>query len=100
MTELKLKGKQSRYLRGLGHHLQPIVMLGKDELSDQVVSATDAALEKHELIKVRLQEGCALDRKAAAAELARLTSSAVAQILGKTFLLYRRGKKPEINLPS
>ena len=100
MTELKLKGKQSRYLRGLGHHLQPIVMLGKDELSEQVVSATDAALEKHELIKVRLQEGCALDRKAAAAELARLTSSAVAQILGKTFLLYRRGKKPVINLPS
>jgi RNA-binding protein len=98
MTELK--GKQSRFLRGLGHHLQPIVMIGKEELSEQVINATDAALEKHELIKVRLQEGCAMDRKEVAAELARLTSSAVAQILGKTFLLYRRGKKPEIDLPS
>jgi RNA-binding protein len=97
---VELKGKQCRYLRGLGHHLQPVVMIGKDELSEQVVHATDAALEKHELIKVRLQEGCTLDRKAAAAELAHLTSSAVAQVLGKTFLLYRRGKKPEIILPS
>ena len=96
----ELKGKQIRFLRGLGHHLQPVVMIGKDELSEQMIKATDEALEKHELIKVRLQEGCALDRKEAAPELARLTSSAVAQILGKTFLLYRRGKKPEIILPS
>lgn len=95
----ELKGKQIRHLRGLGHHLQPVVMLGKDGLSGQVVSATDAALEKHELIKVRLQEGCMLDRKDAAAELARLTASSVAQILGNTFLLYRRGEKPQIVLP-
>lgn len=97
MTELK--GKQLRLLRGLGHHLQPVIMLGKDELSAQVVRATDEALAKHELIKVRLQEGCMLNRKEAAAELARLTSSTIAQILGKTFLLYRRGEKPEISLP-
>ena len=65
----ELKGKQARYLRGLGHHLQPVIMLGKDALSEQVVRATDEALAKHELIKVRLQEGCMLERKAAAKEL-------------------------------
>ena len=97
MTELK--GKQVRYLRGLGHHLQPVVMLGKEALSEQVVRAADEALAKHELIKVRLQEACLLDRKDAAAELARQTSSSIAQILGHTFLLYRRGEKPEIKLP-
>lgn len=97
MTELK--GKQVRFLRGLGHHLQPVIMLGKDALSEQVIRATDEALAKHELIKVRLQEGCMLDRKKAAAELAGLTSSSIAQILGNTFLLYRRGEKPEITLP-
>ena len=96
----ELKGKQVRYLRGLGHHLQPIVMLGKDALSEQVVRATDEALTKHELIKVRLQEGCMLDRKEAAKELAQLTTSSIAQVLGNTFLLYRRGEKPEITLPA
>ena len=96
---IEFKGKQLRFLRGLGHHLQPVIMLGKDELSAQVVRATDEALAKHELIKVRLQEGCTLNRKEAAAELAQLTSSTIAQILGKTFLLYRRGEKPEISLP-
>ncbi len=97
---LELKGKQVRFLRGLGHHLQPVIMLGKDALSEQVVRATDEALAKHELIKVRLQEGCMLDRKEAAKELASLTTSSIAQVLGNTFLLYRRGEKPEINLPS
>lgn len=96
----ELKGKQVRFLRGLGHHLQPVIMLGKDALSEQVVRATDEALAKHELIKVRLQEGCMLDRKEAAKELAQLTTSSIAQVLGNTFLLYRRGEKPEINLPS
>lgn len=96
----ELKGKQVRFLRGLGHHLQPVIMLGKDGLSEQVVRATDEALAKHELIKVRLQEGCMLDRKEAAKELAQLTTSSIAQVLGNTFLLYRRGEKPEINLPS
>ncbi len=97
---LELKGKQVRFLRGLGHHLQPVIMLGKDALSEQVVRAADEALAKHELIKVRLQEGCMLDRKEAAKELALLTTSSIAQVLGNTFLLYRRGEKPEINLPS
>ena len=96
----ELKGKQVRFLRGLGHHLQPVIMLGKDALSEQVVRATDEALAKHELIKVRLQEGCMLDRKEAAKELAQLTTSSIAQVLGNTFLLYRRGEKPEIILPS
>ena len=49
----KLTGKQARYLRGLGHKLQPVIMIGKHEVTDDVVKATDEALEAHELIKVK-----------------------------------------------
>ncbi|HKJ05736.1 MAG TPA: ribosome assembly RNA-binding protein YhbY [Geopsychrobacteraceae bacterium] len=94
-----LKGKQARYLRGLGHHLKPVVMVGKDEVNEAVIAATEEALGAHELIKVKLQEGCLSDRKEVAEELAAATSSAVAQVMGGTILLYREGDDPQIQLP-
>jgi RNA-binding protein len=96
---IELTGKQNRYLRGLGHNLQPFVMIGRHHLSEEVVKAADEALDKHELVKVRIQEGCLEERKSVAAELAAETGSTVVQILGKTFLLYRPGEEKIITLP-
>ncbi len=96
---MEITGKQKRFLRGLGHHLNPVVMVGKEEVNQKLINATDEALEQHELIKVRLQEGCLSDRKSVAAELSARTGSAVAQILGHTFLLYRPAQEPQIKLP-
>ncbi len=88
-TEKKLAGRPARYLRGLGHHLKPLVMLGREGLSDNVVAATSAVLEAHELIKVKLGSGCLLDRNDVAAALAEKTGSQIVQVLGKTILLFR-----------
>lgn len=96
---MKLTGKQNRYLRGLGHHLKPFVYVGKEEVNEAVIKATDEALTSHELIKVKLQDGCLSDRKEVAQELSEATSSAVAQILGKNILLYRPSKEQKITLP-
>jgi len=96
---MEITGKQKRYLRGLGHHLKPVVMIGKDEVNPTLIRATDEALELHELIKIKLQEGCLTDRKTVAAELAQQTGAAIAQILGHTFLLYRPAQEPQIKLP-
>ena len=94
-----LSGKQVRFLRGLGHHLEPVVRIGKEELSPAVMAAVDEALEAHELIKIRLQEGCDLDRRDVAESLARECGAQVAQILGHTILLFREGEKRKIKLP-
>lgn len=96
---LQLTGKQNRFLRGQGHGLRPNVMIGKQHLSEEVIKATNEALERHELIKVRIQEGCLTDRKTVAAELAGRTGAAVVQILGNTFLLYRPSEEKLITLP-
>jgi RNA-binding protein len=95
----QLTGKQARFLRGLGHKLQPVVMIGRQEITEDVVAAVDEALQAHELIKVKLQEGCLTDRRSVAEGLSRQTGSAVAQILGKTILLYRSSDKQLIRLP-
>lgn len=99
LSPLTLTGKQARFLRGLGHSLRPTVMLGRDEISTTVINALNDGLTAHELIKVKLQEGCLLDRREAATMLAEATGAAVAQILGKTILLYRPSDKNLISLP-
>lgn len=98
-TASQLTGKQNRFLRGLGHGLKPYVMIGKHHLNEEVVKTTNEALEAHELIKVKIQEGCLEDRKIVASELASVTGSVVVQVLGKTFLLYRPSEEKIINLP-
>jgi len=95
----KLKGKQIRFLRGLGHHLQPVVMIGREGLSERLLEATQTALRDHELIKVRVQEGCDLDRREAADLLAGAVGAELVQVLGRTFLLYRQSDEPKIELP-
>lgn len=88
----KLTGKQARFLRGLGHHLSPVAMIGKEGITENLITSVDQVLTAHELIKVKVQENCPIDRKEAAAELAKKTGSSVAQVVGKTFLLYRENK--------
>ena len=99
----KLTGKQLRYLRGLGHHLKPLVMLGREGISDNVISAAIAVLGAHELLKVKIGNGCLMDRKEAADAIARRSGSEVVQILGKTFLLFKenpdRNDEQRIRLP-
>ncbi len=95
----ELSGKQIRHLRGLGHHLKPVVMIGKGEISERLIASVEEALSAHELIKVKLQEGCDLDRHEVAEILAERTDAQVAQILGKTILLYRPGDAGKIDLP-
>lgn len=92
-------GKQRRYLRSLGHHLEPVVRIGKDGVSPGLLKATGEALEQHELIKVKVLEGAG-DRHALAEELAEKAKADLAGVTGRTALLYRRRKKdPKIKLP-
>lgn len=83
-----LTGKQRRQLRALGHHLEPVVIIGQQGVTSGVISAIEQALSDHELIKVKINEGPA-DRKEAAEQLAEATGAALAQVLGRTALLYR-----------
>jgi RNA-binding protein len=90
---LYLLGKEARHLRGLGHHLSPLVMIGKDGVTDNLTAALEAVLAAHELVKVKIQDGCPYTREEAAELLAKKTRSRIAQIIGKTFLLFRENKE-------
>ena len=94
-----LNGKQKRFLRGLGHGLKPVIMVGKGEINEALVKETADAVACHELIKVKILESCMLDRFEVADELAAACHAEVAQVLGRTLLLYKMAKEPKIELP-
>lgn len=94
-----LTGKQKRHLRALGHKLKPLIQIGKKEIEDALIAEANAALDHHELIKVKLLESCMLDKHEASDTLAGACQAEIAQILGKTFLLYRAATPPVIILP-
>jgi RNA-binding protein len=88
-----LTGKARRVLRARGHHLRPVVLVGKETLSASIVDATGVALSDHELVKVKLGENAEGDRHVLAEELARRSGAQLVGLIGRTFLLYR--ERPE-----
>ncbi|NUM75039.1 ribosome assembly RNA-binding protein YhbY [candidate division KSB1 bacterium] len=100
MAMTALTGKQRRYLRGLGNELTPVVMIGRNGLSDTVLRTLADAFNNAELVKVKLQDGFDGVRYDVAEELAKNVSAQLVHVLGKTILLYRRHlEKPKIILP-
>ncbi|MGD9331250.1 MAG: ribosome assembly RNA-binding protein YhbY [Desulfobacterales bacterium] len=100
----ELTSQQNKYLRGLAHRLKPIVWIGKNGLTTEVVASVDRALEKHELIKVKF-----VDQKEKAhkdhliASICRQTKCVKAGAIGHTAILYREAREAsrrKIQLPT
>jgi RNA-binding protein len=87
-TQLSLSGAQIKRLRAHGHHLNPVIQIGKEGISQNLIDSTLAALKSHELVKVKLGQNAPFERQVAATELARLTAADLVQQIGKVFLLY------------
>lgn len=97
----KLRGKQVRWLRAKAHHMKPIVIIGQDRVTEGVVNHVDAALEQHELLKVRLTAAEKIEAVEAAQQLVAETGAVLVQRIGHTLVLYRRRIKgpPTIKIP-
>jgi RNA-binding protein len=54
MAQIILTPAQRKDHRAEAHHLNPVVMIGSDGLTDAVKKETDAALKAHGLIKIRV----------------------------------------------
>ncbi len=94
----ELAGFQRKYLRALAHPLKPLVQVGQAGVSQAVVDAVVAALNDHELLKVRLMRP--EDKKGMAEDLANRAGANLVGLLGHTAILYRRHpENPQIVIP-
>jgi RNA-binding protein len=97
----ELSEKQKKYLRGLAHGKDPIILIGSSGLSPGVAKEFDLALSAHELVKVKARVGDREERDNILAELAKQSGSSLVQRIGNVGVFYRPHKdKPKIILPA
>lgn len=89
MPAIQLTPAQRKAHRADAHHLDPIVMIGSDGLTDAVKKEADAALKAHGLIKIRVFSDDRLARDAMLSELADALDAAPIQHIGKLLVLWR-----------
>ncbi len=96
---MPLTSRQIRYLRGLTHHIQPVVMIGEKGLNDNVMTEIESALGHHELIKIKLRTDRDT-RKILTDRISEVFSAEKVQTIGQVACFFRRNpKKPVIALP-
>ena len=93
---MALLGKQVRQLRSMAHHLDPVISVGKNGITDAVARQTEEELELRELVKVSVQEMSDYSAREAANELAERVGAEVVQVLGRKFSLYRKSSRKDV----
>lgn len=97
---MELSEPQKKFLRGLGHQLKPVIMIGGAGLTDSVLNEFSSTINHHELIKVRVRVGDRKVRDDIIRELCARGSASLVARIGNVALLYRRNEqKPTIPLP-
>ena len=98
-----LKGSQRKYLRGLAHKMNPAAFVGQKGITASLTDEINMALDAAELIKIKFIDHKEKELKTALIEeIASLTKSHVAGMVGHVAILFRQHKDPEkrkIKLP-
>lgn len=93
-----LSNDVKKQLRGMAHSMNANVQIGKSGLNENLFSTISTELEAHELIKISLLQTCDIPVREAAIECASMTGSDIIQIIGRTFVLYKRSKKNKLGI--
>jgi RNA-binding protein len=91
-----LRGFQKKFLKGRAHGLKPVVFLGQKGLTDNVIDSIHAALDTHELIKVKFNEFKEKKQKAGMAEKIEVASACqLVGMIGHIGIFYRQHADPD-----
>lgn len=86
---MALTKKQIKQLRALANSLNPILYVGKNDITQAAIKQADETMQSHELMKCAVQDGSGLTTKEAATELAEKIGADVVQVIGNRFVLFR-----------
>ena len=90
---MPLTEQQKKILRGLGHTLKPIILVGAGGLSQSLLEEFERSLEHHELMKVKVSAGDRTQRDAVIAALCQRGGAELVQRVGNVGLLFRRRRR-------
>lgn len=83
----------------MAHDLSPLVLIGKEGLSEKLFESIEVSLKAHELIKCSILKTCPQSVNEVAIECAMHTKSQVIQVIGRVVVLYKQSSEKKIKLP-
>ncbi|MGJ8619957.1 MAG: ribosome assembly RNA-binding protein YhbY [Methylophilaceae bacterium] len=100
---MKLNPKQISHLRGLAHNLNPVVMIGNQGLTENIIKEIEVSLNAHELIKIKVAGDDREARKAICQSICDQTNATGIHHIGKQLVIYRPSEtikeKHKIHIP-
>jgi len=84
----KISSRERNKLRKEAHTLKPVIMIGKNGVTPELIAAVDTALTDHELIKIKYQN-FKEDRRALTGALSDSVKAIVISVIGNIAILYR-----------
>ena len=85
----ELTSSQRKFLRSLARRQHCDMTVGKRGPAENVIRHVRRLLDRQELVKLRLLQTAAEDRRAAAATLAEGAEAALVDLVGRVVVLYR-----------
>lgn len=90
-----MTSKERAVLRGQANTIDVTLMVGKGGVSETLIAEAEKLLEAHELVKGRVLEAAMLTAREACDALCEATGADGVQVVGGTFVIYRRSEKLE-----
>lgn len=91
-----ITGKQRAYLKQLAHDEKPIINIGKNSISDELINAIDEAIEKRELIKIKILNNNLDDANYIIETILEKLNAEFVSHIGNIFTIYRQSKEKKI----
>ncbi|WFE68066.1 ribosome assembly RNA-binding protein YhbY [Thiomicrospira sp. R3] len=95
-----ITNNQKKFLRGIAHGLSPMIIIGSQGITDNLMAELEKTLKHHEILKVKIAAGEREDRKEVIDFIIKATRAQLVHSVGKMFVIYRaRAKDPQLELP-
>ncbi len=94
-----ITSKQRSYLRGLANTIEPIFQVGKNGIEDSFLKQVEDALKKREIIKLKVLNNSGITAREASDIICDEIKCEGVQAIGNILVLYKKAKKPKIELP-
>ena len=88
--------KQRSKLKAMANSLNPSVLVGKGELSENIIKEIEVALYHRELVKVAALKSCEISAKTLCAEVCEILGCEPVIAIGNRFVVYKRSDKEGI----
>ncbi|VAW44846.1 hypothetical protein MNBD_GAMMA03-1979 [hydrothermal vent metagenome] len=95
----KLSNNQKKYLRGIAHGLNPMIIIGSNGITKNLMEELESTLEHHEILKIKIAFGDRDERQEIVQHIINQTEALLVQSIGKICVIYRQKEETELPLP-